>query len=109
MHVHGIEAQDKVDERVLVRGGHGGEEGLLDGVARGEGAGGGEGGYGEVEAQGLGINVADVDATLVGEEDGVALAARVDADVVFGLGGVREEGLNDEGRERASDVFDLFK
>ena len=41
------------------------------------------------------------------EEDGVALAGRVDADVVFGVGGVREEGLNNKVVEGTGDGLDL--
>ena len=48
------------------------------------------------EAHGLGVNVADVDTTFVREEDIVALAGRVDADIVLGVGRVGKEGLENE-------------
>jgi hypothetical protein len=52
--------------------------------------------YGDVEDECFGVDVADVDTAFVGEEDGVAFALGVDADVVFGVGGMWLEGLDDE-------------
>ena len=39
----------------------------------------------EVELEGFGINVTNVDASLMGKEDGVALAAGIDADIILGV------------------------
>ena len=39
----------------------------------------------EVKLEGFGINIANVDASLMGKEDGVALAAGIDADVILGV------------------------
>lgn len=43
----------------------------------------------------------------MGEEDLVSVSGRVDADVVLGVGRVREEGLDDEGVERSSRLLHL--
>ena len=40
------------------------------------------------KTEGFSIDITDVDTTFVGEEDVVALACRVNADVVFGVGRV---------------------
>jgi hypothetical protein len=107
VNIDGVDAEDEVRQSILVGGGDGGEEGGLDGVTGGEGAGGGYDGHGELQTQSLRVNVADVHTTFVGEQDSVTLAARVDADVVLGVCGVRQEGLDDEGCERSSGVLDL--
>jgi hypothetical protein len=59
------------------------------------------------ELESLGVNVSDVDSTLVGEEDLVTLSGRVDTDVVLGVGRVGEEGLDDEGVERSDSLLNL--
>lgn len=89
--IDGVEADKEVDETVLLGSGDVGEEGGGDGLAGGEGL-----ANEDVELEGLGVDVADVDTTFVGEEDGVTLALGVDADVEFCVGRVREEGLEDE-------------
>jgi len=59
---------------------------------------------GHKEAVGLAVDVANVDAALVVEEDLVSLALRVDADIVLVRGLVRHKGLDDERLEHAADV-----
>ena len=59
------------------------------------------------EAECLGVNITDIHTTLVGEEDLVAFAVGVDADIVFGVGWVREERLYDEVVEGAGSALDL--
>ena len=39
----------------------------------------------EVELEGFGINVTNVNSSLVGKEDGVALTAGIDADIILGV------------------------
>lgn len=78
------------------------KEGILKVGAGGEWA---EDGY--VEFEGLGIDISDVYATGCGEEEGVGMTGRCNADVVFRVGWVREEGLHDEGVEGSCDRFDL--
>ena len=55
----------------------------------------------------FGIDIADIDTTLMGEEDLITLALGVDADIVFGVGWVREERLYDEVVEGAGSALDL--
>lgn len=62
----------------------------------------------DLEFEGLGIDIADLDTSLVGEEDVVSVAIRVDADVVFSVGGMGDEGLDEEGLEDAIDRVDLL-
>ena len=102
-----IKAEDEIRQCVLVGSGYGGEQGGLDGVAGGEGACRRYNGDGELETQSLGVDITNVHTTFMGEKNGVTLAARVDADVVFGVCGVRQEGLDDEGGEGSSSVLDL--
>ena len=64
---------------------------------------------GNVELQGFGVNISDIDTTLVGEENGVVFTGRVDADVVFGGGWMGEERLEDEGHKGTRDRLDLDK
>ena len=79
-----------------------GQKGGRDDVACGEWL-----NYGKVEYERLCVDVADVYATFVGEEDGVAFTTGCDADVVFGMGGMGKERFNDKVVERSRDRFDL--
>ena len=63
-----VETDEEVGEGVLLGLWDVAEESLLDGVARREGS-----KSGEVQLEGLGVDIADVNTTLVGEEDVVAL------------------------------------
>jgi hypothetical protein len=103
MDVDGIEPNDEIDERVTLGGGHVDEKGVGDGGAGGE--------RGRVDGDGEGarfsVNVANVDPSLVGEKNMVAVSGRGDANVVFRVGGVGEERLDDKGVQLASDGCDL--
>ncbi len=100
--VDAVEADKEVDEGVLLLGRHVGKEGGGDGLARREGL-----GDGEVEDERLGVNIADVNTTLVGEEDGIAFTGRGDADVVFGVGRMGEEWFDNEVVQGSSNRFHL--
>lgn len=101
--VDAVQAREEVDERVLaLLARDAGEQLLLDLVAARELA-----ADGHEKGERLGVDVADVDSTLVGEEEHVAVADRVDADVELGVRRVREERLDDEVRERALGRLDL--
>ena len=63
--------------------------------------------HADLESQCLCVDVANVDTTLMGEEDVVAITVRIDADVVLGVGRMGEEGFNDEVVESARDGLDL--
>jgi hypothetical protein len=102
--VDGVKADDEVDESLeTLSAGNLLEEGSLDlSAGRKLAADGNE------EGERLGVDVSDVHTSLVGEEDDVALADRVDADVVLGVGRVRAEGLDDEVVEGTGGLLDLL-
>lgn len=60
-----------------------------------------------VKGESLGVNITDVNTTLMGEEDAVALTLGVNTDVIFGVGGVRKEGFDNEVVQGASNGLDL--
>lgn len=101
--VDGVEAGDEVDEDIVLGLGDVNKEGRADGVS------------GrelvldlDLELECLCVDITDLDASLVGEEDVVTVAVRVDADVVLGVGGVGDEGLDEEGLEDTGDRVDLI-
>ena len=78
--IDAVEAEQKVDEGLFLVLGHMLEEGVLNSLAGGEVA-----TNGKVELEGFGINIADIDAPLMGKEDGVTLAAGIDADIILNV------------------------
>lgn len=62
----------------------------------------------DVQLECLGIDIANIHATFVGEEDTVTLALGSDADIIFCTRWVREERLDNEVGECASNGFDLM-
>ncbi len=100
--IYGIEADEEVDECVFFRSRDVGEESGSDGLARWERL-----SDQNVEDESFGINITDVDTTLVCEKDAVTLTLGVDANVIFGVGGVREEGLDNEVVQGASNGLNL--
>ena len=57
----------------------------------------------DVQLERLGVDIANINTTFVGEEDSVTLALRCDADIIFCVWRVREERLDNEVGECASD------
>lgn len=102
--VDGVEAGEEVDKGILLLGRDVGEKGRGNGFASGEGL-----IDREVENEGLGIDIANINSALVCEEDLVSLTLGVDTDIIFGVGGMREEGLNNEVVQGASDGLDLIR
>ena len=100
--IYAVQTDKEVHEGLLLLSRDVLEEGLCDDLAGREGL-----GDREVEHERFGVDIADIDTTLVGEEDRVALTRRGDADVVFGVGGMREEGLDDEVVQSPGHRFDL--
>lgn len=99
-----VEADDKVDEGLeTFSSGNVLEEVRLDLFAGRELA-----SNGNEESESLGVDITDVDTSLVGEEDDISLTNGVDADVVLGVGRVGAERFNDEGVEGTSGLLDLF-
>lgn len=100
--VDGVEADQEIGEHVLLCGRDGAEQSLFDHFAGGQVA-----VDWDEELECLGVHVANLDSSLVGEENDISLSDRVDADIELGVGGVGQERLDDETREGTSDRFDL--
>lgn len=91
VNVDGIEANEEIDKGILLVSGNMTEESGGDSISRRERL-----GNGEIESECLCIYISDINPTLVCEEDRVAFAGRCDANVVFCVRRVRQEGFNDE-------------
>lgn len=97
-----VEADEEVNEGVFLFCGYVGEEGGGYCCAGGERC-----VDGDVEFECFSVYVADVDTAFVCEEDRVALAGGVDADIVFCVRRVGQERLDDEVVESTGDGLDL--
>jgi hypothetical protein len=104
VHIDAIQTNEEINEGILLLRWDVGQEGGRDDFACRERL-----SYRKVEYEGLCVDVADVYAAFVGEEDGIAFTSGCDADVVFGVGGMGKERLNDKVVERSRDRFDLRK
>ena len=62
---------------------------------------------GNLQLECLRVDIANVNTAFVGEKDVVAFASGVDANVIFGIGWVREERFDDEVVERAGNGLNL--
>lgn len=102
--VDGVEADEEVDESLLLGCGNVLEEGVGDNLPGREGL-----VDGEAKLEGLGIDITNVDTALVSEENVVALSLGVDADVVLGIRRVRQERLDDEVVQRAGHRLNLIR
>ena len=100
--INRVETNEEVDEDFLLFFRHMLEESLGPNVARGE-----RRGNADIEPKGLGVNITNIDATLVSEENRIALTVGVDAYVELGIRGVRKERFQDEVVKCSSDRFDL--
>jgi len=89
--VDAVEADKEVDKGLFLLSGNVGEEGRRDGLTGGERL-----VDGDVEDKSFGVDVADVDATFVCEEDRVAFALGVNTDIILGVGRMGLEGLDDK-------------
>jgi hypothetical protein len=96
-----VESDQEVGEDILLSLGNVGKESGDELLSAGEGL-----VDLDKELESLGVDVSDLDTTLVGEQDPVTLSGRVDADVVLGVGRVRGEGLNDEGVKGTGGLLD---
>lgn len=101
--VDGVKSGEEVDEGVLLLRRNVGEEGRGNNIASRERC-----INGEVENESLGIDITNINTTLVGEEDAVTLALRVDANVIFGVGRMRKERFDDKVVQGTSDSFNLI-
>lgn len=100
--VNGVKTGDEVDQDVVLGGRNMSQERSLDGGSSGESI-----SDLDLELKGLGVNIANLDTTLVGEQDVVSIAIRVDANVVFSVGGVGDERLDEEGLEDTGNRINL--
>jgi len=96
--VNGIEANEEVDEDLLLLFRYMFEESLRPDVARGE-----RSSNADIKPKSFGVHITDIDATLMSEENGITLTIGVDAYIELGIGGMREEWLQDEVVEGSSD------
>ena len=78
--VDGVETDEEVDEDFLLLSGYMFEKGLSPDVTGGECS-----GDADVKSKGFGVDITNVDTTLVSEEDRVALTVGVYAHVEFGV------------------------
>lgn len=97
-----IEPNEEVYECVLFGSGDVSEESGGNNLTSWEGL-----GDENVEGESLGVNITDVNTTLMGEEDTVTFTLGVNTDVIFGVGGVRKEGLDNEVVQGTSNGLDL--
>lgn len=100
--VDGVETDEEINKGILLLSRDVGEEGSSDFLTRGE-----RFVDSNLENESLGIDVTNVNTTLVREEDAITLALRVDADIVFGVGRVRKERFDDEVVQGTSDGLNL--
>ena len=78
--INGVETDEEVDENFFLLFGYMFQKGLSPDVTRWEGS-----GNADIKPKGFGVDIANVDTTLVSEEDRIALTVGVDADVEFGI------------------------
>jgi hypothetical protein len=55
----------------------------------------------------LGIDIADIDTSFMGEQNLIAFTLRVDADIVLGVAGMGQEGLDNKVVQCTSNRLDL--
>jgi hypothetical protein len=103
IHIDTVEADEEIDEGLLLGFGYVFEESGCDGFSGWEGF-----GDRNVKDEGFGVNITNVDASFVSEENCITLACRCDTDIVFSIGGMRKEGFDNEIVERSCDSFDLM-
>ena len=89
--VNGVESNEEVDEGFLLLFRYMFEKGFSPDITRGEGS-----GNADIEPKGFGVNVTNIDTTLVSEEDGITLTIGVDAYVELGVRGMRKERFHDK-------------
>lgn len=100
--VDAVKPDQEVDESVLLGCWHLSEESALDLVTRRELL-----VDGDEELESLGVDIANFDTTFVSEEDVVAFACGVDANVELRIGRMRKERLDDEVVDSSSDSLNL--
>lgn len=98
-----VETDEEVDQGCLLALRDVRQQGSGDRLAGGEGS-----SDGEAERERLGVNITDIDTTLVSEENQIALTLRGDTDVILGVRRVRQEGLKNEVVESAGDIGNLW-
>lgn len=99
-----VQSDQEVGKDILLGRRDMGEEGADEGLSRGELL-----VDLDQEFESLGIDISDIDTTLVREENVVALPDRVNAHVIFRVGRVGKERLDDELVQAASGTLNLCK
>jgi len=98
-----IETDQKINEGILLLSRNMAEEGSSNILASGEGL-----VDRDVKDKGFGIDVTNVNTALVSEENAVTLALGTDANIIFSIGRVGKERLDDEVVQSARDSLDLL-
>jgi hypothetical protein len=80
------------------------EKSLLDNISSGEGV-----IDLDEKLHGLSVNITNFDTTFVGEENVIAFTFTVNTDIVFSVGRMRNKGLNQEGLDETSSLFNLLR
>ena len=98
-----VETDQEINKGVLLDGRDMSEEGSSNILASREGL-----VDRNIKDEGFGIDVTNVNTALMSEENAVTLALRTDTNIVFSIGRVRKERLDDEVAQSASDSLNLL-
>lgn len=98
-----VETDQEINKGVLLDGRDMSEEGSSNILASREGL-----VDRNIKDEGFGIDVTNVNTALMSEENAVTLALRTDTNIVFSIGRVRKERLDDEVVQSASDSLNLL-
>jgi len=98
-----VETDQEINKGVLLDGRDMSEEGSSNILASREGL-----VDSNIKDEGFGIDVTNVNTALMSEENAVTLALRTDTNIVFSIGRVRKERLDDEVVQSASDSLNLL-
>jgi len=98
-----IETNQKISEGILLLSRDMTEEGSSNNLASGEGF-----VDRDIKDEGFGVNVTNVNTTLMSEEYAITLALRTDTNIILSIGRVGEERLDNEIVQSARDSFNLL-
>lgn len=100
--VDGVQSDQEIDERRLFRSWDVRQQRRGDDFSAGE-----RRANCNIQFERFSIDISDIDTSFVGKQDRIAFPRGVYADVVFGVGCVRQEGFDNKVVERSSDALYL--